>query len=159
LLKGKISKEMALKKAQHYCAWQERSHKEVKEKLYGFGLFKGEVETLLAQLIEDNYLNEERFAQQFAQGKFRMKKWGRIKIVYELKQKQVSTYNINKGIEIIDETAYENTLQGLAKTKWNSLKNDTAITKKAKTLKYLQQKGYELPLIQQAVKLITEAHK
>ena len=70
----------ALPKIKQYCAYQERSHSEIKDKLYGFGLRKNEVEEILATLIEENYCNEERFAEQFAGGKFRMKQWGRIKI-------------------------------------------------------------------------------
>ncbi|HRD43896.1 MAG TPA: RecX family transcriptional regulator, partial [Ferruginibacter sp.] len=105
-----IGKEKAWQKIKHYCAYQERSHKEVKEKLYGFGLYKAEVELLLTQLIEENYLNEERFATAFAGGKFRMKQWGRQKIKYELKQKQVSDYCIKKALAAIDGEQYEKIL-------------------------------------------------
>lgn len=80
--------EQALQKARHYCAYQERCHNETLTKLYGFGLHKTEVEQALAQLVEEGYLNEERFATQFAGGKFRLKKWGRKKIEYELKLKK-----------------------------------------------------------------------
>ena len=90
------SKEEALQKAKQYCAYQERSHSEVKEKLYSFGLYKKDVDELLSELISENYLNEERFAIMFAGGKFRIKQWGRIKIKYALKQKQVSEYCIKK---------------------------------------------------------------
>jgi regulatory protein len=78
--KKQLTKEQALQKARHYCGYQERSHAEVKEKLYSFGLRRQEVEESLSQLIEEDYLNEERFAQQFAGGHFRMKQWGRVKI-------------------------------------------------------------------------------
>ena len=87
MYKQQLTKEQAHQKAKHYCAYQERCHSEVKEKLYGFGLRKSDVEDLLSKLIEEDYLNEERFAIQFAGGRFRMKQWGRIKIKYELKQK------------------------------------------------------------------------
>ncbi|HEV8079593.1 MAG TPA: hypothetical protein VGP43_02700 [Chitinophagaceae bacterium] len=76
----KLTKEQALPKIKLYCAYQERCHKEVKEKLYSLGLYKKDVEQLISQMIEENYLNEERFAIQYAGGKFRMNKWGRIKI-------------------------------------------------------------------------------
>lgn len=138
-------------KIRHYCAYQERSHQEVKEKLYGFGLRKTDVEELLATLIEDDYLNEARFAEQFAGGKFRMKKWGRVKIVYELKQKQVSPYNIKKALASIDETTYLAVLQKLADDKWALLKQEQHLNRQAKTIQYLLQKGYELPLIKQAI--------
>ena len=98
----RLTKEQALPKIKHYCTYQERSHKEVKEKLYGFGLYKTDVEELLAQLIEEDYLNEERFAIQYAGGKFRMKQWGRVKIQSGLQERQVSTYCIRKAISAID---------------------------------------------------------
>src|SRR6476661_8147393 len=109
-----LSKEQALQKAKHYCGYQERSHFEAKEKLYSFGLHKQDVELVLSQLIEENYLNEERFAVRFASGKFSLKHWGRIKIKYELKQKQVSEYCIKAALEEIDEEEYKNSLMKLA---------------------------------------------
>src|SRR4030081_1027510 len=96
--KQTLTKDQALQKARQYCAYQERCHKEVKDKLYGYGLHKKEVEESLSQLIEENYLNEERFAIQFAGGRFRMKQWGRVKIRYDLKQRQVSEYCIKKAL-------------------------------------------------------------
>src|ERR1700740_2162465 len=101
-MKGSLTKEQALQKARHFCGYQERHHREVKEKLYGFGLYKNDVEELLSKLIEENYLNEERFAIQFAGGRFRIKQWGRVKIKYALKQKQVSEYCIKKALKAID---------------------------------------------------------
>lgn len=141
----------ALQKIQHYCSYQERSHAEVKEKLYTFGLKKIEVETILATLIENNFLNEERFATLFAGGKFRIKKWGKIKIQYELKQKNISSRNIQKALAEINDEDYFKTLLKLANTKWKSLKGETAISKKIKTTRYLLQKGFENNLIQQAI--------
>lgn len=146
-----ISKEKAMPKIRHYCAYQERSHQEVKEKLYSFGLRKAEVEELLSAMIEEDYLNEARFAEQFAGGKFRMKKWGRVKIVYELKQKQVSPYNIKRAVALIDEATYLDVLQKLAADKWALLKQEQYLNRQAKTTQYLLQKGYELPLIKQAI--------
>lgn len=147
-----LSKEQALQKARHYCAYQERSHSEVKEKLYSLGLRKQEVEESLAQLIEDNYLNEERFAKQFAGGKFRMKQWGRVKITYELKQKQVSAYCIKVAMKEIEEADYQKTLDKLATQKWDTLKGETnRFVKLRKTQDYLMQKGYETQLINAAL--------
>lgn len=143
--------EQALAKAKHYCAYQERSHTEVKEKLYSFRLRKADVEMILSQLIEENYLNEERFARQFAGGKFRMKKWGRIKIVHELKQKRVSAYNIKRALEEIDEQEYRKVLQQLAAAKWALLKKDQHIVRQVKTQQYLLQKGFEPLLVKAAI--------
>ncbi|MCE3282835.1 MAG: RecX family transcriptional regulator [Chitinophagaceae bacterium] len=146
-----LNPEQAFAKAKHYCAYQERSHVEVKEKLYSFGLKKYDVEILLSRLIEENYLNEERFAKLFAGGKFRIKKWGRVKIVHELKKKRVSPYNINKALEEIDEEDYTRTLHKFAAAKWASLKSDQHIVRQAKTQQYLLQKGFEAPLVRAAI--------
>ena len=123
----KLSKEQALPKIKQYCTYQERCHAEVKEKLYAFGLYKKDVEQLMSQLIEENYLNEERFAIQYAGGKFRMNQWGRIKIKYALKQKQVSDYCIKKALKEINETDYKKTLHKLAEQKLKTLKSEKNI--------------------------------
>jgi regulatory protein len=104
---GRISKEKALQKLKHYCGYQERNHGEVKQKLYGYGLYKQEAEEILACLIEEGYLNEERFAIQFASGKFRIKGWGKKKILYGLKEKGISSYNIRKALDAIDPDEYQ----------------------------------------------------
>jgi regulatory protein len=143
-----FSKEEALQKAKQYCAYQERCHSEVKEKLYSFGLHKNEVDELLSELICDNYLNEERFAIQFAGGKFRIKQWGRIKIKYALKQKQVSEYSIKKALAAINETHYNITLQKLFELKLKTLKAEKNIfIKKRKLQDHLMQKGFEANLV------------
>lgn len=143
-----MTREQALQKLKHYCGYQERCHVEVKEKLYSFGLWKKDVELVVSQLIEENYLNEERFAQLFAGGKFRMKQWGRIKIKYELKQRKVSDYCIKKGLKEINEDDYIKALGKLAAAKWRTLKGEKNIfVKKSKTMNYLLQKGYESSLI------------
>jgi regulatory protein len=157
--KQQLTKEQALQKLRHYCAYQERCHAEVKEKLYSFGLRKQMVEESMAQLIEEDYLNEERFAMQFAGGKFRMKQWGRIKIKHALKQKQVSTYCISKAMKEIDEADYEKTLHKLAKQKWDSVKGVgvNGFVKMGKTTDYLMQKGFEPELIKQVLNELKES--
>lgn len=150
--KQQLTPAQALQKLKHYCAYQERCHSEVREKLYSFHLRKPDVEHIISQLIEEDYLNEERFAMQFAGGKFRMKHWGRVKIQYELKQKQVSPYCIKKAMKEIDEAAYTTSLQRLAGRKWDELKGEKNIfIKKKKTLDYLLQKGYEMDLSKAAI--------
>ena len=113
----RLSKEQALPQVKQFCVYRERCHSEVKEKLYSLGLYKNDVEQLMAQLIEENYLNEERFAKQYAGGKFRMNHWGKVKITYELKQKQVSAYNIRRALQAITDADYFATLQKLAEAK------------------------------------------
>jgi len=150
--KQHLTPDQALQKARQYCAYQERCHKEVKEKLYGFGLYKKEVEEILSKLIEENYLNEERFAVQFAGGRFRIKHWGRVKIKYELKQKQVSDYCIKKALASIDDDDYMKRLQKLFDEKLKTLKSEKNLfIKKRKLQDYLMQKGYETDLVREMV--------
>lgn len=143
-----VTTEQALQKIRHYCGYQERCHAEVKSKLYSFGLWKKDVEAIVSQLIEEDYLNEERFAKMFAGGHFRLKQWGRIKIKHELKKKSVSEYCIKKALKEIDEAEYRKTMAKLFALKWKSLKGEKNIfTKKSKLTNYLLQKGYEAGVI------------
>ena len=152
-----LTKEQALQKARHYCSYQERCHSEVKEKLYSLGLWKKEVEESLSTLIEEDYLNEQRFAIRFAGGRFRLKQWGKTRIRYEMKQKKVSDYCIQKALAAIDPEDYERTLDKLAAAKWTSLKGEKNIfNKKRKLQDYLLQKGYEGDLVSQAIRKMDE---
>ena len=119
-----LTKEQALQKLRQYCAYQERSHYEVIQKLWELGIRKAEHDEIVSSLIEDNYLNEERFAIQYAGGKFRMKEWGKKKIYYGLKEKQVSDYCINKALKAISQDDYLKTLYNLAEKKYDSLKGE-----------------------------------
>ena len=149
----KFTPQQAVPKIKQYCAYQERCHAEVKQKLYSFGLYKRDVEEIISQLIEENYLNEERFAILYAGGKFRMLKWGRVKIKQALKQKQVSDYCIKKALKEINETDYLKTLHKLAEQKLKTLKSEKNIfIKKRKLQDYLLQKGYEGELVRELVK-------
>lgn len=149
--KKHLTKEQALQKLKHYCAYQERCHSEVKEKLFSLGVWKKDHDEIIASLIEENYLNEERFAIAYAGGKWRVKQWGRIKIKYELKQKQVSEYCIKKALKQIDENEYLTVLQQLAKEKYASLKSEQYLIRKKKTIDFLVMKGYEHHLINQSL--------
>lgn len=151
MYKKQLTPEQALQKLRHYCAYQERSHSEVKEKLYNLGVSKKDRDSMIAALIEGDYLNEERFAIAFAGGKFRIKQWGRIKIKYELKQKQVSEYSIKKALKQIKEDEYLAVLKKLADEKCTSLKHEQSLVQKKKTMDYLVQKGFEMDLIKKVV--------
>ena len=151
-----LTREQALQKLKHYCAYQERCHHEVKEKLYDLGVWKKDHDPIIATLIEENYLNEERFAIAFAGGKFRIKQWGRVKIKYELKQKQVSEYSIRKALKQIGEEDYLRTLNKLAKEKYASLKSEQYLIRKKKTMDYLFHRGFEAELINESIKTITD---
>jgi len=158
-MRKNLGPEQALQKIRQYCAYQERSHADTKDKLYGMGLYKTDVEKILSTLIEENYLNEERYAQQFVGGHFRQKKWGRVKIEAALKQKRVSTYNIRKAMKEIEETAYLDCLAKLAQGKWVLLKKEQYLNRVAKTTSFLLQRGFELNLIQSAIAKIRSSNE
>jgi regulatory protein len=143
---------MDLKAIQHYCAYQERCHSEVRHKLLELGFRGAELEEAIASLIADNFLNEERFARSYSSGKFRIKHWGKRKIAQALKQKQVSGYCISKGLQAIDETEYYHILSLLADKKWAEMKAEKTIwIRKQKVQRYLLQKGYEPELISEVL--------
>ncbi len=149
----KLTPAQALANARNYCSYQERSHNEVKEKLFGFGLTTNEVENIVAELISDDFLNEERFARAFARGKFNLKGWGKVKIRYELKQRRVSDYCIRKGLTEIDDEEYEKKIKKLFEEKLRQLKREkNAFIRKRKLMDHLLQKGYERDLIQNLLK-------
>lgn len=154
MYKKTLTKEQALQKLKHYCAYQERSHAEVKEKLYNLGVWTKDHDGIIAALIEENYLNEERFAIAFAGGKYRVKQWGRVKIKYELKQKQVSEYCIKKALKQIDEDDYRKTLFELTEKKYASLKNEQYLVRQKKTADYLIRHGFEQGLVMEAIKTL-----
>ena len=151
-----LTKEQALQKLRQYCGYQERSHYEVQQKLWDLSVRRAEHGEIISTLIEENYLNEERFAVQFAGGKFRMKDWGRKKIYYALKEKKVSDYSIRKAMKEINEEDYLKTLNALAEKKYESLKGEQYLMRRKKTMDYLLQKGYEPELITGALKALTK---
>ncbi|MCH5600008.1 regulatory protein RecX [Niabella ginsengisoli] len=148
--KQSLTKEQALQKLRHYCAYAERCHNDVISKLYDLNVWKKDHDEIVATLIEENYLNEERFAKLFAGGHFRTKQWGKNKIIQGLKQKGISAYCIKAGLKEIDEADYEATLQKLFQQKWESVKGtQNRFAKMKKVSDYLLQKGYEAQLINQ----------
>lgn len=132
----------AWEKMKGWCAWQERCQHDVMDKLRGAGLTAAEADTIIARLIEENYLNEERFAIQFAGGHFRMKKWGKTKIAYALRQKKISEYCIKRALADIPDEDHEAVLHKLARAKWAAVKAGTPAQRWAKTKTYLLQKGF-----------------
>jgi regulatory protein len=155
--KVRIGKEQAIQRIRHYCAYQERAQQEVRDKLYELGMTMDEVEEIMSDLIAENFLNEERFAIQFAGGHFRIKGWGKVKIQHALQQKRVSSYNIKIGLKAIDEEAYLKTLQQLATKKWMSLKGERGLSRMAKTYAFLHQRGFEPILYQPIVQKLYKA--
>jgi regulatory protein len=124
----------------------------VEEKLYSYGVFKNDAQGIISQLIEEDYLNEERFALQYASGKFRIKQWGKVKIKYQLKQKNVSDYCIKKALLSIDKADYKKVLCKLVEAKLATLKSEKNIfIKKRKLQDHLLQKGFESDLVREIV--------
>ena len=146
----------AKEKIKHYCAWSERSHSDVRNKLFNYGLRAHELEPIISYLIEENYLNEERYAVQFAGGHFRLKKWGKVKIVQALRMKGVSDYCIKKGLREIEEEAYEALLNKLAVQKWQETKGQKPVLRWNKTRQFLLQRGFEPQLILPVLRKLQE---
>lgn len=158
--KHRLSKEQAYQKIKHFVSYQERCQQEVRDKLYSYGLYQHEVESLVSQLVEENFLNEERFAELFAGSKFRMKNWGRVKIRYELKQKRISEYCIRNAITSLDKEQYEQAILNLAGKKWEQLNGEKNLfIRKGKLLNYLSGKGYEMDLIRKAIERLANNEK
>jgi regulatory protein len=146
--KIRVGKEQAILSIRHFCAYQERAQQEVRDKLYELGMTMPEVEEIIADLISENFLNEERFAISFAGGHFRIKGWGKLKINHDLYQKKVSNFNIKMALQSIDQDDYLAKLLELANKKWNSLKGERGLSRMAKTHAFLHQRGFEPALIQ-----------
>ncbi len=144
--------EIALEKLRHYCAYQERCHQEVRSKLLKIKVYGDDLEEVISALIDENFLNEERFAKAYVSGKFRIKKWGRYKITQELKKRRVSAYCIKKGLEEIDEEEYIDTLSSLLTTYLEKNKHYPKRQLDQKAIGFLQTKGYEINLILEELK-------
>lgn len=147
-----LTTDQALEKLRKYCAYQDRCHSEVRTKLLEIEVYGDELEEIISLLIQENFLNEERFAQSYVRGKFRIKKWGRIKIMQGLKLKRVSAYCIKKGMQEIEEDEYYNTLKYLISKKWLLLDKEKDHYKRIKKLQnYIQGKGYEYEITREVM--------
>jgi regulatory protein len=141
------SKEEALQKLQAYCAYQDRCHQEVRQKLMDMGVYPDWREEIIVALIEENFLNEERFACSYARGKFRMKQWGRQRITRELKQRRISAYCLRKALAEIGEEEYLAVLRELLAKKAATLSGQDAWAQKNKLARYAISKGFEADLV------------
>jgi len=140
-------RDRALRKLQKYCAYQDRCHQEVRSKLLDLKIYGEDLENIIVDLIEDNFLDEERFARSYARGKFRMKNWGRTRIRLELKKRKISAYCIKKAMQEIEEEDYVKTIQALIKKQRPKYKESNTFKLKGKLAKYLIGKGYESSLV------------
>ncbi len=139
--------DLMVEKMRKYCLYRDRCHFDVRSKLIKEKIYGDELEEIISILIEEDFLNEERFAKSFSVGKFRQNKWGRIKIELELKRRKVSSYCIKKGLEEIDEEEYLSVLESLWDKKFKSIDNADLYIKKQKVIRYLINKGFEISLI------------
>ena len=147
-----IDEKAALAKAEHYCAYQERSQQEVRDKLYEWGAYPSIIEKVISALIESNFLNEERFANAYVTGKFRQKGWGRVKIKLGLKQKKVSEPLIKKALKSIDEDDYMQMLIKVIDKKSAMLNEKNTYKRQYKLHQYALSRGYENDLISDVLK-------
>ena len=139
-----------------YCNYQDRCHKEIEQKLIEMRMIPEASEEIILHLIQNNFLNEERYAKSFARGKFSIKNWGKFRIIKELKQKNISKYNIDTALKEIDEEAYHNKLKFLALKKYELLSEPNTFKKRQKLIDFLKRKGYENYLVYDVVKEITQ---
>lgn len=150
--KIKLDKKTALAKAEHYCAYQERAQQEIRDKLYEWGLWSDDVEELISQLIQTNFLNEERFTEAYVSGKFKIKGWGKVKIKQGLKLKRIPDKMILRALNAIDYDDYLNTILVTAQKKAPLIKESDAFKRKYKLISYLMSKGFENNLIIEVLK-------
>ena len=137
----------ALRKAASFCAYQERTQQEVRDRLNEWDIYGDDAEEVIAELISQNYLNEERFAKAFAGGKFRVKGWGKRKIQQHLKQRGITGYNLNQAMNEIAPDDYRTTLTALLDKKRQSLRDDNPLVIKQKLVRFALSRGYETDLI------------
>lgn len=142
-----FSREQAKVKAESYCAYQERSQFEIRNKLYEWGLHQKDVEEIISELIEQNFLNEERFAMAYSLGKFRIKSWGKIKIRQGLKIKRIPDKLIMKSLNAIDDDDYLMMLKKILEKKSNTISEKDPFKLRYLLTRFAASKGYELDLI------------
>ncbi len=146
----------ALQKLEHFCAYQERCHDEVVDKLYSLKMTRDEIDTIVVQLIEGNFLNETRFACSFARGKHRIKHWGKIRITNELKARNISSTNITLALKEISPEEYFETFENLADRSWNNISEANLLKKRKKFCDYMLRRGFESNLVYEKVKELEE---
>ncbi|MCL6267495.1 regulatory protein RecX [Flagellimonas myxillae] len=150
-----VSVQEAQKKMERYCAYQERCHQEVVNKLKDMRMIPQAIDAIVTHLIQENYLNEERFARSFARGKFNIKKWGRNRITNELKMRQISRFNVQSALSEISEENYDKTLDELALKRWEQLLGESPQKRKKKLVDYLLYRGWESQLVYDKLRELT----
>lgn len=149
----------AINKIEHYCAYQERCHEEVVQKLGSMKMDSDEIDQIIAHLINDNFLNEERFACSFARGKHRIKHWGKIRITNELKFRGINQTLINIALKEIDPEEYYTTFGALANRYWESIQEKNALKKRKKFCDYMLRRGFESNLVYEKVRELENSNQ
>ena len=139
--------EEAKRKLEAYCAYQDRCHKEVREKLIQMRMIPDAVDVIIYHLLQHKFLDEERFARSFARGKFRIKSWGKLRIVRELKFRDISAYNIKTALKEIDEEEYIKTIYSITTNRNQVISEPNTHKRKKKLVDFLTRKGFESELI------------
>jgi regulatory protein len=142
----------AIQKLEHFCAYQERCHKEVIQKMRSIAVDSAIIDEIVVHLIQNNYLNEERFACSFARGKHRIKNWGKTRISNELKLRNISQYNITTALKEITQEDYTATFHLLAERHWENSNERNTLKKRKKFCDFLLRKGFESNLVYEKVK-------
>lgn len=147
-----LTQTQALIRLQKYCAYQDRCHSEVRSKIMELGVFGEDLENIIVLLIGDNFLNEERFARSYARGKFRIKKWGRVRIRQELRRRKISPYCIKKAMLELEEFDYDQKLVDLLEKKDRTLRESDMWKRRGKLAQHAIRKGFETGLVWETVK-------
>jgi regulatory protein len=145
--KKSFTVEQIKKKIENYCVYQDRCHKEVEQKMAEYNLISEAKELILLSLMKDDFLNEERFSKSFARGKFRIKNWGKQRIVRELKFRDISAYNIKTALKEIEEEEYIKTIYSITENRNNVISEPNIYKRKKKLVDFLMRKGFENELI------------
>jgi regulatory protein len=149
--------EEAIKKAEHYCAYQERCHKEVRDKLKTWHMIPEAIDVVMVHLLQENFLNETRFAEAFVSGKLRIKKWGRLRLTLELKQRDISSVTINLALSKIDEGEYLEIFNALAEKKALLIQDANVYKSRKKLIDYLLYRGWETHLIYEKARALFQS--
>ncbi|MBT8232591.1 MAG: RecX family transcriptional regulator [Saprospiraceae bacterium] len=147
--------DKALLKLQRYCAYQDRCHQEVRSKLLSIKVYGDDLEQVMSELIRDDYLNEERFAKSYSRGKFRIKKWGKVKILQGLKARHISDYCIKKGMAEIEDDEYRETIKLVLLNQMDRNTHLKPYLAKDKAIKYAISRGFETEIVYEVVKDIS----
>lgn len=149
--KNSFSVDEATRKLEGYCAYQDRCHKEVISKLREMNMIPQAIDLIVGHLIQENFLNEERFARSFARGKFKIKKWGKNRIVNELKHRDISKYNITTALKEIESKEYLNTFNALASKRLSEIREKDLQKRRKKLADYLLYRGWESGMVYEKV--------